>query len=204
MKKNAYPGKFIVFEGLDGSGQTTQSSLLRDYLVGSGKVVLLTKEPTNDSSAAKEIRRVLDESDVVDSLKLQKLFTQDRREHLNNLIEPALKRGEIVISDRYFFSTFAFGTSDGLDLEELIMMNDEFLLPDLTIILKVSPEVCVQRIEERGLGIKLFEKMEKLERVWKTYQLLPERFENVHVVDGERPIEAISEEIKGIFNEKLS
>lgn len=203
MIKNTYLGKFIVFEGLDGSGQSTQAGLLKDYLLEEGKEVILTKEPTFDSDAGKKIKEILSEKDAIHPGELQKLFTEDRKEHLENLIVPALEVGKIVISDRYFFSTFAYGVSDGLNLEELIKMNNNFLLPDITIFLKVRPKVCIERIEKRGEQIKLFEKNEKLGRVWQTYEILPNRFENIYTIDGERPIDRISQEIIEIVNNKL-
>jgi len=203
MRKNPYPGKFIVIEGLDGSGQTTQVRLLGNFFIEKSYEVVLTKEPTLASSAGKEIRDALDKKVEAEPLKLQELFTLDRKEHLERLIEPALKEGKIVISDRYFFSTFAFGAADGLDLEWLIGLNNDFLLPDLTFILQVSPEVCVRRIEKRGQGIKLFEKKEKLEKVWQTYKILPNRFENVYIVNGESSIEEVFNAIKTIISLKL-
>ncbi|MBI2042328.1 MAG: dTMP kinase [Candidatus Nealsonbacteria bacterium] len=204
MKNNPYQGKFIVIEGLDGSGQTTQTALLKDFLEKNGFPVLSTKEPTMDSEAGKKIRAILDEKVSIESMELQKLFTEDRRQHLANRIVPALQAGQMVISDRYYFSTFAFGASDGLGLEELIAMNDEFLLPDLTIVLQVSPAVCIARIQKRGTPVTLFEKEQKLARVWQTYAMMPKRFPNVHVVDGERPIEEIAEEIKQLAQSTLN
>jgi dTMP kinase len=125
MIKNPYPGKFIVFEGLDGSGQSTQANLLKSFLTEKGLAVVLTKEPTKVSSVSQKIREVLDEKRKITPKELQELFVQDRREHLADLVIPALKENKIVISDRYFFSTFAFGSSGGL----------EFFL-DLGILLK--------------------------------------------------------------------
>lgn len=204
MKKNTFAGKFIVIEGLDGSGQTTQVNLLKDFLIKQGFKVVLTKEPTMDSEAGRKIREILDKKIKAEAGVIQELFTQDRREHLQNKIIPALKEGKIVISDRYFFSTFAYGAADGLDLERLIGMNNEFLLPDFTFILKVSPEVCVQRIEKRGEGVKLFEKKEKLEKVWEIYRILPDRFENVYMVEGEKTKEEVFSQIKDIVLSQLA
>lgn len=203
MQKNPCPGKFIVIEGLDGSGQSTQAELLRDFLIKEGCRVVLTKEPTQDSIAGRKIKKVLDKMIEVEPRLLQELFTEDRKEHLENLIIPALKEEKIVISDRYFFSTFAFGASDGLDLDWLIKINDEFLLPDLTFILKVSPEICIQRIEKRGKEKKLFEKKEKLKKVWQTYETLPNRFENVYMINGEKSKEEVFSQIKNIVLSQL-
>ena len=196
MLKNQYPGKFIVLEGLDGSGQSSQASLLGDFFIKNGKDMVLTKEPTQNSEAGKKIKKVLEEHIEINPLELQKLYAQDRKEHLENVIIPALKQGKIVISDRYFFSTFAFGTAHGADLEELIKMNDNFLYPDLAFLLKVDPKVCIERIEKRADPKTLFEKEEKLEKVWQVYKTFPSRFENVKLIDGEQSIEQVFEQIK--------
>ena len=195
MLKNHYSGKFIVFDGLDGSGQSTQAGLLRDFLSGKSHQVVLTKEPTLDSEAGKKIRQILNKKTWVAPMQLQKLFARDRQEHLEKVIIPALKEGKTVISDRYFFSSFAYGVASGLDLNWLIKINDEFLLPDLTFILKVSPEICHQRIEKRGRKKTLFEEKEKLTKVWETYKILPSLFENVYIIEGEKPIKEVFYEI---------
>src|SRR4030042_2908685 len=189
MIKNSYPGKFIVFEGLDGSGQSTQVGLLKDFLIKNGHKVALTKEPTKDSEAGKKIRDILDKITKIQPQQLQELFAGDRGEHLKRVIIPVLKEGEIVISDRYFFSSFAYGTSEGVDLEWLIKLNDKFLFPDLTFILKVSPEICLQRIQKRGEANTYFEQVNKLKKVWETYDIFPSRFENIYIIDGEKTIE---------------
>lgn len=203
MKKNIYSGKFIVFEGLDGSGQSTQAKILEDFLTAQGYQVLLTKEPTSVSLAGQKIRRALDKKEKISPRELQALFVEDRRTHLEEEIVPALKAGRWVISDRYAFSTFAFGAADGLDLEELKRMNADFLLPDITFLLKVSPSVCMRRIQKRGQPTTLFEKEKKLEQVWENYRLLPEQFENIYVIDGEASIAKVAEAIQKIIKEKL-
>jgi dTMP kinase len=203
MKKNPHPGKFIVFEGLDGSGQSTQAKLLSDFLNKNNFQTILTKEPTKDSKVAGKIKEILGKKIKIKPEKLQELFVEDRREHLEKTIIPALKSGKIVVCDRYFFSTFAYGKSEELDLEWLIKMNDEFLLPDITFILKVSPRVCVQRIEERGEGKQFFEIEDKLEKVWQTFEILPNLFENVYLIDGEKSIDEVFSEVKELISSEL-
>jgi len=225
MTKNLYKGKFIVFEGLDGSGLSTQAKLLGDYLqnrgpahiatparsdaassgersVAGGREVILTKEPTMDSEAGRQIRAILDEKIKIEAAEIQRLFVQDRKEHLDNLIVPALKAEKMVISDRYFFSTLAFGAVSS-NLEWLIGLNKDFLLPDMTFLLLVRPEICVDRIIKRGEGVKLFEKLPTLEKVYKNYQIIAERFENVYVVNGEESAEEVFEEIKNEISKLL-
>jgi dTMP kinase len=203
MQKNPYPGKFVVFEGLDGSGRSTQAKLLSDFLVKKGLKVVLTKEPTLDSVAGRKIRKILDKKEKITPKKLQKLFAQDRKVHLDKVIIPAFKKGKIVISDRYFFSTFAYGAADGLNLDKLIKMNENFLMPDLTFILKVSPEVCLERIKKRGDRVTLFEKKAKLARVWQFYQTLPKKFLNVRIINGEKSIHEVFFKVKRIVHFKL-
>lgn len=203
MIKNNYPGKFIVVEGLDGSGKSVQVELLIDYLKKIGKEVILTKEPTIDSEAGRKIKQVLKREIEINSLELQKLYVQDRKEHLENKVIPALKEEKFVVSSRYAFSTFAYGASDGLDVSLLIKMNELFLLPDLTIIINISPESCVQRIEGRGKPKELFEKKEKLTKVNEFYKKMPEMFENVIMINGEKTIPEVFGEIKSIINKIL-
>lgn len=201
---------FIVFEGLDGSGLSTQAKLLRDFLDKKGYELVLTKEPALNFKWGKKIQEILAKKDYPPSglrtqsiypkkefhKKLQELFAENRKEHLKKVIIPALKERKIVISDRYFFSSFTYGSASGLDLDYLIGLNKKFLLPDITFILKVRPEICLVRIRKRKKAKTLFEEKEKLEKVWQIYQLLPERFENVYMIDGERPIKEVFEEVK--------
>jgi len=204
MKKNPYSGKFIVFEGLDGSGQTTQVNLLKEFLTRKEFKVISTKEPTLDSKAGKKIRKVLDKELTISAKKLQGLFAKDRAKHLKKIIIPNLKSGKVVISDRYLFSSLAYGTGNGLDLDYLISLNKKFLEPDLTIFLKTSPRVCVERIKKRGEKITLFEKERQLEKVWKIFEKLSKKFRNIVVLDGEKSIKEIFEEIKKIVHSKLN
>ncbi len=204
MVKNNYGGKFIVFEGLDGSGQTTQVNLLGKFLEGNSCKVFLTKEPTKVSEAGEKINDILNRKVKIPPLELQKIFAEDRKRHLEDQIVPALKEKKIVISDRYFFSSFAYGAADGAKLEDIIEINDNFLIPDLTIILKVRPDVCIERIKKRGIPQTLFEEKEKLAKVWNYYEKFPTIFENVMIINGESSIEDISKEVKEIVLEILS
>ena len=203
MKENNYPGKFIVFEGLDGSGQSTQANLTKEYLEKKGFKVFSTKEPTKNLSVSQEIKDVLEKKKEISAENLQKLFVKDRKEHLEKEILPALERGEMVISDRYFFSTFAFGTADGLDLEWLIQLNNEFLMPDVTFLLKVKPETCLGRITKRGTEKTLFEVKEKMHRIWAIFEKLVPRFNDVFLINGEKSIQEVFQDTKKIIVNKF-
>ena len=199
MQKNTYPGKFIVFEGLDGSGQSTQAALLRDFLVENGHDVVLTKEPTKDSEAGKKIRDVLNKNTWVAPVYLQELFAQDRKEHLDKVIISALKDGKIVISDRYFFTSFAYGAAEGIDMEYLVKINDNYLMPDVTFFLKVAPEVCLKRIEERGTKIEFFERLDHFRKAEKNFESLTKSFNDFYILDGEKSIQEAHEDVKKLW-----
>ena len=210
MQKNPYSGKFIAFEGLDGSGSTTQSSKLRNWLNRSQKelvlgrpAVHLTKEPTNNIIGGL-IRGQLTGDWKTRPECLQLLFSADRAHHLEKEIMPLLKDGVTVITDRYFLSTVAYGAAEIEDKEWLIEINKPFVLPDLTFLIKVSPKVCLERIKGDRFNIELFEKEEALTHVWRNYEELAKRFKDVYIIDGERPIEEIFEEVKSLVHSKLN
>lgn len=202
---NPYIGQFIVFEGLDGSGKSVQARALVESLESDGHEVVLTYEPTDESSVSAEIRDVLTHKKTMSPLKLQALFSQDRREHLQKLVIPGLKEGKVVISDRYFFSTFAFGGID-VDLEKLFELNKGFIMPDLTFLLKVSADTCLSRIEGRSSRYDFFEEKTKMEEVWQNYEKLAKDYfpDNTHIIDGEREPEVIAQEICKIVREKIN
>jgi len=194
MINNPYKGKFIVFEGLDGSGKSVQTKLLTDFLENKGLPVLTTKEPTLDSESGEIIREVLDEKKIISPKKLQDLYAKDRREHLNKVIIPALEEGKIVICDRYCFSSFAFGGL-AVDLDYLLKINDEFLMPDAVFFINTRPETCVLWMERRGKKKTLFEKKEKLEKVYQNYQKVFKRFKDVIIIDGEKTIDEVHNQV---------
>lgn len=202
MIKNSYPGKFIVFDSLDGAGNSTQVKLLADYLNKIGKRTHITKEPTSGLIGGL-IRSQLTHDWKSSQICLQLLFSADRAYHLEKEIIPLLKRGINVISDRYFFSTLAYGNLEINDLDWLIKINEKFLMPDLTFFLKVSPKICIERIKKERFEITLFEKEKILKKVWKNYEMVAKRFKNIYIINGERSIEEISKEIIEIVKKKL-
>ncbi len=194
---------FIAFEGLDGSGSSTQSRLLSEKLEANGHAVLLTKEPTGDTPIGKMIREVLQHKWECSPDGLQLLFSADRAEHLKNEIEPALKNDQIVITDRYFFSTIAYGALAVNDVEWLKCLSKHFRVPDVTFLFKLDPKTCIERIQGRGSDFELFEHDEKLTEIWKTYEKIAEEYPNFHIINASKGIEEISEEIWKIVSENL-
>lgn len=210
MKQNTYPGKFIVFEGLDGSGQTTQANLLADFLQEKKQRkrfghtgIEITKEPTS-SLIGGLIRGQLNHDWKSSAECLQMLFAADRLYHLEKEIIPLLERGITVISDRFFYTSVAYGTVDIKDSAWLLKINDKVLLPDIVFLLRVSPKVCMQRIATNRHSVTLFEQEEMLEKIWKNYLPLTKKFKNINVMNGEQPIEKIAKNIQNIVIKKLS
>ncbi|MBI4018582.1 MAG: dTMP kinase, partial [Candidatus Aenigmarchaeota archaeon] len=123
-------GRMIVFEGLDGSGTTTQATLLRNYFLNKGKDAFLTKEPT-DGVIGGMIKAALRKEWKTTPFTLQMLFAADRSHHISTEIEPLLKKGKIVICDRYILSSYAYGSLD-VSLQILKQLNAYFRKPHMT------------------------------------------------------------------------
>jgi len=198
MIKNPYKGKFIVFEGLDGSGNTTEAELLVKYLRNKGKRVHFTSEPTQFLIGG------LIKSQIAGEWKcspecLQLLFTADRAYHLEKEIIPLLKRGINVICTRYMLSTLAYGNLEINDEEWLMEINKKFILPDITFFLKVSPQICIQRIKKERFHKELFEEEAKLKKVLKNYLKFAKKFSNIYIINGEKSIKEVFEEIKANY-----
>lgn len=202
MKKNIYPGKFIVLEGLDGSGTTSQLKFLSQYLKEEKNKVHLTREPTQYLIGG------LIKSWLANDWKstpecLQLLFTADRAYHLDKEIIPLLKKGVTVISDRYFFSTLAYGLLEIKDKKWLLNINKRFILPDIVIFVDASPEICIERIGRDRFSVELFEKVEKLEKVRKGYLEIFKKFKDIYIIDGNKSIKDVSYDIKKIIKNKF-
>jgi dTMP kinase len=194
-------GKFIVLEGLDGSGISAQSTMLELYLRGKGFKTFLTKEPTTGLIGGM-IKEALKEDWSTSVKSLQLLFCADRAKHLEDEIEPALKKGRMVICDRYLFSTLAYGFGAGVDFHWLYSVNRSFRLPDLTIFIDISPDVSVTRIEKGRESRELFEKRESLSKVRRAYLNLAKRF-RFKIVSGEQSVGDVSKEIQAIVDKFL-
>ncbi len=183
------PGKFLIFEGLDGAGITTQATLLRNYLVGKGKDALLTKEPT-DGLIGGIIKSSLRKEWNTDPLTLQMLFAADRSHHLKTEIEPALKKGKHVICDRYILSSLIFG-SLGVSVGILKQLNAEFRKPSMTFIIDTHPRICIERMQKARHHVELFEEEQKLEQIRRNMLSLKNFFPDTYVIDGNRKPEEI-------------
>ena len=195
-------GLFITFEGIDGSGKSTQCRLLAETLQAAGREVVLTREP-GGSPGAEEIRRLVLEGDP-DKWSAETeilLFTAARRDHLERTIEPALAAGKVVICDRFADSTRMYqGLSRG-DLRATVDQLHDLMIgrePDLTILIDMDPATGLSRAkgrqgtEERfeDFGLSLQEKMRA--GFLALAQEFPDRF---RVLDGDRALDTVAQDV---------
>jgi len=163
---------FIAIEGIDGSGGTTQTRMLADWFSARGCSEVVTTAEPSTGPVGQFIRRALDpgqpESCIGDAV-LPFLFAADRRDHLDREIVPALQRGAVVISDRYYHSSLAY-QSLAIGLPEVAALNDRFQMPDLTVFLSLEPEESLARIEKRGETMERFEAIDRLRQIGDAYE----------------------------------
>jgi len=199
-----YKGKFIVFEGPDRCGKSTQANMLNKYLTSLGFDVVITREPGGDS-VAEEIRRILlDPTNTVSPMAELLLYEASRAQHTEQKIIPALEAGQIVICERYTMSSCAYqGYGRGIDMEIINRLNSiatRNVKPDLTLVFLMSDKYFTER------GEYLFSDRLELEdeafrhKMRRGYREVAAKTENAVIIDADRPVAEIEasvlEEIK--------
>jgi dTMP kinase len=158
-------GLLIVFEGIDGSGKTTQSRRLLRRLRRRGRRADFFREPTR-GRWGREIRRLALRADSLTPRQELELFVRDRRENVERNLGPALAAGKDVVLDRYYFSTIAYQGAKGLDPGRIRRLNESFAIPpDLVVVLDVDASAGLARIAGRKTRDELFEREDYLVRV---------------------------------------
>ena len=193
---------FIALEGIDGSGKSTQTKLLTEQLTAQGHKVYSTFEPTNNQ-IGKLIRDILRGNTKADHRVIAGLFVADRLDHLLNEeygIVKKLEEGYTVIMDRYLFSSYAYqGAHMNIDwVIQANAMSAEILRPDVNIFIDVSPEVSMHRVHTNREKVELFETLDSLKLVRSKYMEAFEKqkhLEHIVSINGDRPVEAIAEDI---------
>ena len=207
----AQRGCFFALEGVDGSGKTTQLQLLREKFLSEGRKCVFTREPT-EGPVGRLLRQILTGETRSDPRVAPLLFAADRLEHLldpERGILAELERGSVVVTDRYYFSSYAYQSVD-VPLEEIIAFNAraaELLRPTATVFIDLAPEAALERIRQNRERTELFETLERLtatrEKYFEAFSLL-ERHENVLVFDGDKPPAELSGEIWATLKMYLS
>ncbi len=158
-------GVLIVFEGIDGSGKSTQAEILLKRLQERGVDVVYFREPSKGKWGRKIKKKALDPGSLTPEEELD-LFLKDRKENVERNLKPALKKKRVVILDRYYYSTIAYQGAKGIDEKRIARMNEEFAVePDLVFILDIEPQKGLERIENRKKKYRLFEREDYLVKV---------------------------------------
>lgn len=209
-------GKLIVLEGMDGSGTTTQTELLAEWLRQRGCAVTATREPTGGpvgrflrSALRRELCDVAQQPTDLDWATMALLFAADRVDHLTRTVLPALERGEIVVSDRYYLSSLLYQSltsSQGLAaVPWLLAINSQARRPDLTVVLDLPEEVAEKRRALRGGEPELYETTELQRRLSDGYrqaeQLVP--LDLVHHVRAAGSVSEVAGQIAEIVGQFL-
>lgn len=212
LEGNPKRGVFVVLEGIDGCGSTTQARRLVRELEDRGTDALFTCEPS-EGPLGRLIRAALEHrltdqggtQHSLDWVTLALLFAADRADHVENVVRPALARGAVVVSDRYDLSSLAYqsvsaGSPRGA-VSWIRELNSRVPRPDLTIVLDVSAEIAERRRRARAHADELFEVPELQERLAETYKRAESLVPNdplVHL-DGEAPLREVTRAVIGAF-----
>lgn len=202
---------FIVFEGADGSGTSTQSNLLKEYFIQQGQKAVLTAEPSN-GPIGHLIREALKKRVLFTADKkrfdqqMAYLFAADRHDHLYNDVDGVYKllgEGKHVICTRYYFSSFAYQADEGYEF--IHDLNKRFPKPDLVIYIDTSIEASIDRIQHRTVQ-DIYENKEKLLRVKERYEQIFSRYDGrLLIVNGDRsPQDIFAEIVKYLEDNGLS
>ena len=202
MPENNKKGSFIAFEGIDGSGKSTQIMLLKKHLERENIKCYITNEPT-DSPIGSLIHQIMTGRILSDNKVVAALFVADRLDHLlnpTNGIYEKIKEGVSVITDRYYFSSYAYHSVD-MSMDWVITANSqsaEILRPTITIFIDVDPEDAMKRIQKTRYQPELFETRERLvsvrQKYYEAFEKLKEK-ENILIVDGKKEESILAAEI---------
>jgi dTMP kinase len=199
----AQTGVLLALEGVDGSGKTTQAHLLAEALRVRGWEVVLTREPTSFATGEKLRRYLAGSTRHLSPNAELLLFLDDRREHVAQLIRPALDAGHIVITDRYYYSSVAYQGALGLDPARILAANEAFApRPQLVLILTLPPDAAVARLSQTpGRRRQVSEGRDYLEQVAEIYAALAGPW--IHRVDAARPPDVVHADLLAITLETL-
>ena len=205
------PGRFIAIEGPDGSGKTSIIQVLRQKLEQDGLEVVTTREP-GGSPIAEQIRQViLDvENHAMDVRTEALLYAASRRQHLVETILPNVQAGKLVISDRFVMSSLAYqGMARGIGLDPVWAINQFAIdgqMPDLTLLVDVPADVGLERIQA-AKGQRQYDRLDREslafhQRVRQTYLDLAQDWADLEILDGQKSIEAVSQECYDILQKR--
>lgn len=195
------PGLLIAFEGIDGTGKSTQLPLLAAYLRDRGLAVVETREPT-DGPYGQQIRALYRNRKQASPAQELELFLLDRRQHVDECIRPALGRGAIVLTDRYYFSTAAYQGAAGCDPARIFACHEFAPEPDLVLLLTLPVVEGIARIcDLRGETLNDFEQRDQLEKVAALFASFPHSC--IVRIHAARPVAEVQASIRAAVQQLL-
>ncbi len=198
---NLRKGVLIVFEGIDGAGKSTQAHLLLKELNSKRIEAVYLREPS-DSKWGRQIKEKALQAGSLTPEEELLLFQKDRKENVRNNIKPALQKKNVVILDRYYYSTIAYQGAKGISEQRIREMNESFVVqPDLVFILDIDEKKGLKRISNRKKKDMLFESPEYLENVRRRFKSF--NGDNIIHVDATMPVAEIGMKIKRIVIDYL-
>ncbi len=198
-----HKGLFIVLEGIDGCGKSTQIEAVTQWIRMTGCPVHTTFEPT-DGPVGRLIREMLSGRIAVDQRTIALLFAADRSDHIvneTNGIKKKTAEGTVVLCDRYYFSSYAYH-GRYLDMEWVIQLNkvnSDLLKPDITLFIDADPQLCLDRIQKDRKHLDMYERLDIMTQVRDSYLAAFEKLKNqetVVVIDGNRTVQAVQAQIR--------
>ena len=188
----------INLEGIDGCGKSTQSQFLMGEFEKNNEKTILLKEPTNGKYGRK-LWEMLSGKIEATTEEILELFVRDRKEHVDQKINPALNEGKIVLMDRYYYSTMAYQAAAGIDVKRIRKDNEFAPKPDIVLIFDLPADLAMKRVRGHSVA-DVFEKEEHLEKVRKAYLHL-EDDPLVRIIDATRTPEEIFDEVWKLVSE---
>lgn len=208
LRRNTYKGKYFAFEGIDGCGKSTQVDKIKKYLEGLGQEVVVTSEPMQTGAVQAVIRDALFSKVKIPSRAYQDLYSADRAVNHEEIVEPALKAGKIVLTHRSLWSNVPYGILDlgeGYDFSKaasiltssgIISFYHQFLCPDKTFYLKVTAAQAAKRLQGMDKVKDIYENEKKLAKISTGYDRIVKEFSSEFIViDGEKNEEEVTRQI---------
>lgn len=198
-------GVLIVFEGIDGTGKTTQVALLRSHLEQQGYMVEVFCEPTKTGKWGRQIRELFKYGHT-DPQREVDLFVKDREDNVSRNILPNLVGGKVVIEDRYYWSNAAYQGALGVPVNAILEQNSFAPRPDITVVIDIPPEQALERIrQKRGELPNQFEELEYLKKVQAIYhRLCADYYPAVQLIDGNQEPQDVFRDIIALVDPLVS
>jgi len=215
LRKNSYSGTYIVLEGTEGSGKSTQVERLIEYYKEQEREVIKTREPRKEGLIGEMVHKILLGDLKMNPVAFQYLFSADRMLHHKEIIEPALKSGKIVISDRNFWSAVVYGIVDKLDGEyntknmnqllvsqSILSFYHQFIAPDVTFYLNIPLDVSLQRISIKKDAKEIYEEESKIKKIIDGYNFVVKHFsDNIVTIDGTKSKDEVTADLISTINQ---